>query len=66
MTFEENLKKLETLVAEMESGRLDLDAMIAAFENGRKLVKECHRELKAVQLKIEKVTKSGETEELKV
>lgn len=66
MNFEGNLKRLETLVAKMESSSLNLDEMIKAFEEGRKLVKECQDGLKAVQLKIEKVTKSGEVEELKI
>lgn len=66
MTFEDNLKKLEVLVSKMEGGSLNLDEMIAAFEEGRSLVKNCQAELKAIQLKIEKVTKSGETEELKI
>ena len=39
--FEDSLKKLEALVAKMESGEMGLDEMIAAFESGRKLVAEC-------------------------
>lgn len=66
MNFEGNLKKLEQLVAKMESGELNLDEMIKAFEEGRDLVKTCHDGLKTVQLKIEKVTKTGEVEELKL
>lgn len=58
MKFEDNLKKLETLVSKMESGSMNLDEMIAAFEEGRTLVKTCQEELKSVQLKIEKVTKA--------
>lgn len=66
MKFEDNLKKLESLVGKMESGELNLDEMIAAFEEGRTLVKTCRDELQAIRLKIEKVTKNGEIEELKV
>lgn len=66
MKFEDNLNKLESLVRQMESGSMNLDQMIAAFEEGRTLVKTCHEELKSVQLKIEKVTKSGTVEELKL
>lgn len=66
MKFEDNLKKLESLVDKMESGELNLDEMIAAFEEGRTLVKTCQEDLKAIRLKIEKVTKSGEVEELKI
>ena len=45
MKFEDNLKKLEGLVGKMESGELNLDEMIKAFEEGRALVSECQKEL---------------------
>ena len=64
MKFEDNLKRLEALVAKMESGELNLDEMIKAFEEGRALVKACQEDLSSVRLKIEKVTKSGGTEPL--
>ena len=62
MKFEDNLRKLEALVAKMESGGLDLDAMIKAFEEGRSLVETCQKDLEAVKLRIEKVTKAGSPE----
>ena len=65
MNFEDNLKQLETLVAKMESGELNLDDMIKAFEEGRALVATCQKELDAVRARIEKVTKSGGVDELK-
>ena len=64
--FEENLKKLETIVDGMESGQMNLDAMIKAFEDGRKLVTQCRKDLESVQLRIEKVTKGGEIAELEI
>ena len=62
MKFEDNLVKLEGLVARMESGEMNLDEMIKAFEEGRKLVAECQKDLDSIRLKIEKVTKNGGTE----
>lgn len=64
MKFEDNLKKLEELVAKMESGGLDLDTMIKSFEEGRKLVDVCQKDLESIKLRIEKVTKSGSVEPL--
>ncbi len=61
MKFEDNLKKLEGLVAKMESGELNLDDMIKAFEEGRALVSTCQKDLDSIRLRIEKVTKGGET-----
>jgi len=66
MKFEDNLKKLEELVAKMESGGLDLDTMIKSFEEGRKLVDVCQQDLESIKLRIEKVTKSGAVEEMKI
>ena len=59
MKFEDNLKKLEQTVRRMESGELKLDEMIAAFEEGRALVKTCQDDLESIRLRIEKVTASG-------
>ena len=66
MKFEENLEKLETLVGKMESGEMKLDEMIAAFEEGRKLVAECQQNLESIRLRIEKVTAGGAVEKLEL
>ena len=59
MKFEDNLKKLEGLVAKMESGEMNLDEMIKSFEEGRKLVADCQKDLESIRLRIEKVTADG-------
>ena len=66
MKFEDNLKKLEGLVGKMESGEMNLDEMIKAFEEGRKLVTECQKDLESIRQRIEKVTKNGQVEPLEV
>ena len=66
MKFEDNLKKLEGLVGKMESGEMNLDEMLKAFEEGRKLVTECQKDLDSIRQRIEKVTKDGTTEPLNV
>lgn len=66
MKFEDNLRKLETLVAQMESGEMKLDEMIKAFEDGRKLVAECQQDLESIRQRIEKVTAAGAVEKLEV
>lgn len=65
MAFEDKLKTLEGIVQKMGSGEMKLDEMIKAYEEGQKLVADCSKELEAIRLRIEKVTKSGEVEELK-
>ena len=66
MTFEDNLKKLEGLVSKMESGSLNLDDMIKAFEEGQELVKVCQKDLESIRQRIEKVTKTGDVVPLEV
>ena len=59
MKFEDNLSKLEALVARMESGEMKLDEMIAAFEEGRRLKDACQKDLEAIRLRIDAVTAEG-------
>lgn len=54
--FEEALARLEKIVAEMERGEISLDAMIGNFEEGRRLVAFCTKELEGIRRRIEKVT----------
>lgn len=56
-SFETSLKRLETLVAEMEAGQLSLDEMIARFEEGSNLVALCGKRLNEVERRIEKLVK---------
>ena len=55
--FDEALKRLETIVEQMESGTMDLDAMVAAFEEGQKLVQVCSQKLNEVERRIETLVK---------
>lgn len=66
MKFEESLKQLEGLVNRMESGQLNLDEMIKAYEDGRKLVADCQKDLESIRLRIEKVTKEGNVVPLEI
>ena len=56
--FEESLARLEKLVSEMEHGNLSLDNMMKHFEEGRKLVGTCTKELESIRQRIEKVVTS--------
>ncbi len=58
-SFEEALKRLETLVQEMEAGKLSLDQMIAHFEEGSKLSELCGKKLNDVERRIEILVKKG-------
>ena len=56
-SFEKALARLEEIAAEMEGGELGLEKMVAAFEEGQKLVKLCSSRLNEVEKKIEMLVK---------
>ena len=57
--FEEALKKLEGIVEAMESGDLPLEALLARFEEGTRLVKICQDKLAEAELKIRQLEKNS-------
>lgn len=59
-SFEKSLKRLETIVGEMESGSLSLEDMISRFEEGQALLKFCSKKLNEVERKIEVLVKKGD------
>ncbi|NQY31664.1 MAG: exodeoxyribonuclease VII small subunit [Coraliomargarita sp.] len=62
-SFEDAMERLEALITAMEEGDTPLADMVAKFEEGSKLLKMCQTQLKAAELKIEKLNlDSGEVE----
>ena len=59
--FEKALGRLETIVAEMEGGKLSLEDMMKRFEEGQSLVKVCSAKLNQVERRIEILVKEGDT-----
>ena len=57
--FEEALKKLESIVEQMESGELPLETMTARFEEGVRLVKTCQKRLEEAEVKISQLEKDA-------
>ena len=64
LSFEDALAKLETIVEAMEGGDVPLAELLAKFEEGTKLLKQCESRLQQAELKIEqlKQSKSGEVQ----
>ena len=52
-TFEENLKELEEILQQLEHGELPLEAALAKFETGMRLIRICNQQLDAVDRKVE-------------
>ena len=61
MSFEKALGRLETIVEEMEGGKLSLEDMMKRFEEGQGLVKVCSAKLNQVERRIEILVKEGES-----
>lgn len=59
-TFEQSMERLETIVAAMEDGTLDLDQMVAKFEEGQKLIARCQKRLTEVERRVEALVKGAD------
>jgi exodeoxyribonuclease VII small subunit len=55
--FEDSLKKLEEIVAQMERGDVPLEESIKLFEEGTLLSAECRRQLEEAEGKVEMLVK---------
>ena len=59
-TFEENMARLEALVAQLERGDAPLSESLALFEEGAKLVSQCRKELDAAEQNVVKLAKGAD------
>lgn len=67
MSFEEKIKTLENIVAELESGEVPLDDAINKYTEAMKLSKECSNKLTEVSEKVNKIlTENGTLEDFEV
>ncbi len=55
LSFEAALKELETIVAKLERGEVDLEESIAIYERGAALKAHCEAKLKSAELKVEQI-----------
>lgn len=60
LSFEDALRELEVLVAQLEAGDLALEQSLAIYERGQKLAAHCSGILGAAELKVEQLTADGE------
>lgn len=67
INFEENIKILESIVRELESGNVALDDAMDKFNEAFKISKECDKRLKEVSDSLNKVlNEKGELEEFEI
>lgn len=61
--FEEGLKKLETIVEQMEGDEMALEDLLEHYEEGIRLAKGCQEKLNAAELKIKKLQPNADGED---
>ncbi len=67
LSFEENIKKLETIVKELETGEVPLDDAINKFNEACMVAKVCDSKLKNATDAVNKILKEdGTLEEFKI
>lgn len=59
MSFEDALKELESIVARLEQGEVDLEDSIALYERGQLLKAHCDKKLKAAESRLEKIVQGA-------
>jgi len=59
LSFEQALKELESIVQELEAGKVDLEKSIERYERGEALKSHCERLLKAAEGRVEKIRLGG-------
>ena len=56
ITFEKSLRELESLVDELEGGKLGLEEGVGRYQAGVELLKELHESLAKAEAKVEEMT----------
>ena len=62
MSFEEALSELETIVRQLEAGKVKLDEEVDFYAKGTLLRRHCEEKLAAARSRIDKITASPEGE----
>jgi len=60
LSFEDSMKELEAIVAELEKGELNLEDSMKKFEQGMKISKECSEFLAEAEKKISLLVKDSD------
>jgi exodeoxyribonuclease VII small subunit len=60
LRFEEALQRLEAIVDRLEQGDLELEASLAAFEEGVALTRRCAGQLEEAERRVEVLVREGE------
>jgi exodeoxyribonuclease VII small subunit len=59
LPFEASLEKLESIVDRLEAGDVELEAALAAFEEGVRLARRCAAQLEQAERRVEILVQEG-------
>ncbi len=59
-SFENNIRRLEQIVAGLEEGDVELDKSLKLYEEGAKLIDACRKQLAEAETRIEKIRPKGD------
>jgi len=62
ITFEQALTELETIVTDVEQGKISLEESIDKYEQGMKYIQYCRSILEQAEKRIETIGKQSESE----
>ncbi|QQK75926.1 exodeoxyribonuclease VII small subunit [Salicibibacter cibarius] len=54
-TFEADMKKLESIIQQLEEGDVPLEKAIEMYQTGMKLSKRCHDQLQSVEKQMDRI-----------
>ena len=60
LSFEDELKRLETIVQQLERGDVPLDKSISLYQEGESLRRQCQERLDAAEARIQQITASAD------
>ena len=64
--FEDQLERLEAIVARLEDDAVGLEQALDLFEQGMALAKACRTRLEAVEQRVSRLLEDGTTEDIDV
>ena len=62
LSFEEAIKRLETIVHRLVAGNIPLEESLKLFEEGMRLIRHCQQKLDEVEKKVELLIKNEQGE----
>lgn len=54
-TYEQAMKRLKTIVSQMENGEMDIDSLLANLKEAKQLIDFCRNKLTQVETDVKKI-----------